>query len=83
MSDHPRTIRVLLHVGRDNRIAIGVLMSEWNGPRRVDLRMASARPLRGPLPPAPRGVPEALWLAHLALKERVEAWEDEALRQQR
>lgn len=83
MSDHPRTIRLLLHVGKDGRVAIGVLSSEWNGPRRIDLRLASARPHPGPLPPAPRGVPEALWLAHVVLKARVEAWEDEALRQQR
>lgn len=41
-----RTIKVLLHIARDNNSwAAGVISSEWAGATRLDRRLSSSRPL--------------------------------------
>ena len=70
MSERPRTIRVLVHLDRHQRAAVSVLKSVWRGPVRLDMRLASARPV-DPVAPAPRGVDPDLWLAYAALSDRV------------
>lgn len=83
MSGRPRTIRVLIHLQPDGRAAVGVIGSLWDGPDRVDRRLAAARPLRRDVPPCPPGVPEAAWLAWQALGQRIEAWQDPDLWKER
>lgn len=78
-----KTVKVVLHFDGAGQVAIGVLEQEWHGAHRTDRRMAAARPLPQSAPAAPRGVPEALWLAWWALDARLRAWEDDALWQQR
>lgn len=70
MSDRPRTIRVLIHIGSGGRVAIGLSRSVWQGPHRLDMRLASAVPVE-PRGPIPRGVDPDLWLAYTALSDRV------------
>lgn len=79
----PRTLKITVHVGRTGMVAVGVVESRWNGAVRADRRMAAARPLLEPVPAAPRGVPESLWLAWYALDQRLRAWEDDALWRER
>lgn len=76
MADRPRTIRVLIHLDRQERAAISLLRSVWRGPVRLDMRLAAARPVEPPAP-APRGVDADLWLAYCALGDRVWAFAKE------
>ena len=46
--------------GQERELAAGVLVQQWNGPRRLDRRLSSLRPL-GVTPPAPPGVDRAAW----------------------
>lgn len=67
-----KTVKILVHLTGDGRAAVGVLLSEWRGPHRLDRRLASARPvLRGDARP-PRGVDPAVWYAWLRLGEILE-----------
>lgn len=66
MSDRPRTVRVLVHLGTGGVIAVGVLRSIWSGPQRADTRLASAIRL-DEVPPCPRGVDSDVWLAYQGL----------------
>lgn len=70
MSVRPRTIRVLVHLDKHDRAAVSLLRSVWQGPVRLDMRLASARPV-DPVAPAPPGVDKDLWLAYVALSDRV------------
>lgn len=70
MSVRARTIRVLVHLDRSQRAAVAVHRSVWSGPVRLDMRLAAARPVE-PVAPAPPGVDPDLWLAYVALGDRV------------
>lgn len=83
MSSRPRTIRVNLHLSADGQCAIGVLEQEWNGARRLDRRLAAARPVRIQRVLPPRGVPADVWLALQALQARVDDLAREAAGQPR
>lgn len=55
-----KTLTMNLHQLRTGELAAGVLVQQWNGPRRLDRRLSSLRPL-GVTPPAPPGVDRAAW----------------------
>ena len=55
-----KTLPLNLHVLRTGEIAAGVLVRTHSGPRRLDRRLSSLRPL-GATPPAPPGVDRAAW----------------------
>lgn len=73
-----RTVKVLLHLTEDGRVAIGVIESEWQGARRVDRRLSSARPTTHRAAHAPRGVSPTVWLALCALSDLVDEQEQAA-----
>ena len=55
-----KTLTLNLHALRDGQLAAGVLVKTHDGPRRLDRRLSSLRPL-GVTPPAPPGVDRAAW----------------------
>ena len=55
-----KTLTLNLHVLRTGELAAGVLVRTHSGPRRLDRRLSSLRPL-GVTPPAPPGVDRAAW----------------------
>jgi hypothetical protein len=67
MSGKPCTVRVLLHYGRDSHLAVGVIISEWNGATRVDRRILPAVRCGGGDRLPPRTAREALQEAYEAL----------------
>ena len=79
MSERPRTIRVLVHLGSGPHVAIGLLRSVWSGAQRVDHRLRGAFPVVDPHP-CPPGVDPDLWLAYEGLSAAVRgqraAWAD-------
>lgn len=78
----PVTVKVVIHVGADGRVAVGIVGCEWNGRARLDRRLYSARELEG-AEPVPAGVMRPVWRAWCALgdliREQVRAY-DEASR---
>lgn len=66
MSDRPRTLRVLVHLGASGTIAVGVIRSVWSGPQRADTRLSSAIQIHE-VPPVPQGVDSDVWLAYQGL----------------
>jgi len=67
-----KTIKVLIHFTTDGGVALGVMSSEWQGARRLDRRLSSARPAPRGMAAAPPGVRRDVWLAYVALRELVE-----------
>lgn len=55
-----KTLTMNLHVLSTGELAAGVLIKTHDGPRRLDRRLSSLRPL-GATPPAPAGVDRAAW----------------------
>lgn len=70
MSGPRRTIRVHLVVNSLGQVGVALLRQEWRGPRRLDYRLMSMRPVTMNTA-APRGVDPDLWLAYHALRDRV------------
>lgn len=67
-----KTVRVLLHFTADGQFAAGVVTSRWQGPIRLDTRLARLRPLAHPGTP-PQHVDPDIWAAYCALGDLV--WE--------
>lgn len=70
MSGPRRTIRVHLVVNSLGQVGCALLRQEFRGPRRLDCRLMSMRPVPS-ADPTPRGVDPDLWLAYCALRDRV------------
>ena len=72
-----RTVKVIIHTAEAGQTAIGIVGSEHVGARRIDLRVVPARPTAHRLADAPAGVPGAIWMAYVALRDYVDRLEAE------
>lgn len=73
MTEEPQTyvVRLTVHVLSDGRTMVGIMGQAFSGPRRVDIRLTSARETADRIL-RPPGVNHAVWEAWCGLSDLVD-----------